>query len=159
MDKWFEPGPFAVRIFVSALGGSLTGWLYFSAPQLYSHGFQTSPASQIIAPTLFFVSAAFTMTLPLALIAFLLGLTVRKHIMKQPVAWTIAATFITWLTAISVLVLFSIKNQWWMTHSNAERLQHIITSGDSMLVLAGALGAGSTFYLLGLVRLNSERIA
>ena len=158
MDKWFEPVPFATRVCLSALGGCLAGWLYFASHDFDHLEFEAIYILKLIQATLFFVIITFIMTLPLTAVALLIGLMLRKQIVKRPATWTIVATFMTWITAISALVLFGGKNQWWMTHSYSERLRYVITSGDNMLCLAGAVGAGATLYMLGLIRLGQERV-
>ncbi len=158
MDKWFEPVPFVTRVCLSALGGCLAGWLYFASHGFTHIEFRSIYIVQMIQTTLFFVAITFIMTLPLTAVALLLGLVLRKQIAKRPAMWTIVAAFLTWITAISALMLSSSKNQWWATQSNFERLRYVIASGDNMLCFAGALGAGATFYMLGLIRLGQERV-
>ena len=158
-EDWFEPIPFAIRIFLSALGGSCSGVLCFSLHGIVDHGFATMSLLQMAQAMLIFVPIIFVMTLPLTTVALSIGLAVRKRIAKRPAVWTIGASVATWIAATSALLLVSSKNQWWITHSNAERLAHLITSGDSIMTLAGALGAGVTFYLLGLIHVGIERIA
>ncbi len=158
MDKWFESVPFVSRILLSALGGCLAGWLYLSSLSFVHFRFEKNYFIQIIWSALFFVPFTFVMMLPVTALALLLGLMLRKQIAKRPAVWTITATFVTWISAISALMVSGSKNQWWMTHSNFERLRYVITSGENMLCFAGALGAGATFYMLGLIPLSQELV-
>lgn len=158
-EEWFQPIPFAVRIFLSALGGACSGVLCFSFHGIVDNGFEAISLFQIAQAMLIFVPIIFVMTLPLTILALSIGLAARKRISRRPAVWTIGASVATWIAATFVLLLVSSKNQWWLTHSNAERLAHVITGGDSIMTFSGALGAGITFHLLGLIHVGIERVA
>lgn len=156
MNKWFEPIPLAARICLSALGGCLYGWLFFSFASVNRRGPTSHVFHDVFFGGLFFIPITLILITPLLFVALVLGAIFRRQIANNTALWTLAASFVTWITAISVMVLTSSQNEWWMTHSTAERLTQMITSGDSKLILAGALGAGATFYLVGLVPLGSD---
>ena len=159
MEKWFEPIPLTARICLSALGGCLSGWLFFSFASISRRGLTLYLFNDVFFGGLFFVPITLVLVTPFLLVALVVGAIFRRQIAQHTALWTIAASFVTWITGISFMVFTGSQNEWWMTHSIAERLAHMITSEDSKLILAGALGAGATFYLLGFVWLGPDRAA
>ncbi|CAO4171066.1 hypothetical protein [Methylorubrum extorquens] len=159
MDKWFEPIPLTARISLSALGGCLSGWLFFLFAAITRRGLTLHLLYDAFFGGLFFVPITLVLATPALLVALVVGAIFRRQIAQHTALWTIAASFVTWVTAIFFMVFTGSHNEWSMTHSIAERLAHTIASEDSKLILVGALGAGATFYLLGLIRLGPERAA